>query len=101
MADNQSTYKQIGDGLKLTVSAGTAVQFSSTSVPCRTVVVTARPENTDVVVIGSSTVVAAAATRRGISLIPGQSTEIRIADVSSLYLDSVVSGEGVSYAYFN
>lgn len=82
-------------------TAGTSVQLSTSSIPCRMVTIQARPENTDTVVVGASTVVAASGTRRGIALVPGASVTLRVTDVNKLYLDSVVSGEGVSYVYFN
>ena len=42
-----------------------------------------------------------AGTRRGIALVPGQSVALRIDDLVDLYVDVAVSGEGVSYVYFN
>lgn len=100
MSDTNSSYSVIGDGIQLVASAGTAEALAASSTPCRRVIVSARPENTDVVVVGASTVVAAVGTRRGISLAPGQNVEIPIKDVASLYVDAVVTGEGVSYVYF-
>ena len=101
MADTEYTFSTIGDGRQKTTTAGTAVALASSATPCRKVAITAFPENTDVVVVGASTVVGALATRRGVSLPPGSSVEIRVDDVSKVYLDSVVSGEGISYVYFN
>lgn len=100
MADTEFSYEHVGDGLQLVASAGTAEALAAASTACRLVVVSARPENTDVVVVGASTVVAAAGTRRGISLSPGQSVSLRVKDVANLYVDAVVTGEGVSYVYF-
>lgn len=99
MADQEYAFANVGDGIKNVASAGTAVVLAS-STPCRKVYIQARPENTDVVVVGASTVVAASATRRGISLAPGQSVTLNVKDLASLYVDSVVSNEGVSYVYF-
>ena len=101
MGDTNYTYTTIGDGLKNVTSAGTALAVSSSSIPCRVVRIKAFPENTNTVVVGASTVVATLATRRGLSLSPGEEVEFRIDDVSKLYIDSVVSGEGVSYVYHN
>lgn len=97
--DKEFSYANIGDGLQLIAASGTAEALGS-STPCRLVVVSARPENTDVVVVGASTVVAAAGTRRGISLSPGQSVSLRVTDIANLFVDAVVTGEGVSYVYF-
>lgn len=101
MADKDYSYRNVADGLQLVAVAGTAEPLVATSTPCRMVEIQARPENTDVVVVGASTVVAAAGTRRGIALVPNASVQIRVTDVADLYIDAVVSGEGVSFLYFN
>ncbi len=44
---------------------------------------------------------AALATRRGVPLSAGDSYELGIDDLSDVYIDALVSGEGVTYAYFN
>lgn len=86
-----------GDGRQTVTTAGTRVQFSSQSTS--RVIVQALAENTDVVVIGGSTVVAAAGTRRGVAIFATQSYVFQISNLNLLYIDSVVSGEGVSYYY--
>jgi hypothetical protein len=101
MADLEFSYKTIADGTKAVTTAGTRVALVAESTPCRMVQIQAKPENTDTVVVGASTVVAASGTRRGIALVPGQSVALRVTDLNVLYLDSVVSGEGVSFVYFN
>ena len=99
--DKEYTYSTIADGIKAVTTAGTAVALVSSSTLCRMVQIQARPENTGVIVVGASTVVAASSTRRGIALVPGASVSIRVTDLVNLYLDATVSGEGVSYVYFN
>ena len=101
MADNEYSYPNIGDGIKKVTTAGTAVQVSTTSIPCRKVLIQACPENTGTVVVGASTVVAASGTRRGYALVPGQDVVLAVTDVNKLYADATVSGEGISYVYFN
>jgi len=88
----------VGDGRKVTVSAGTAVVLA-TSTSCKKVTVQALDVNTDVVVVGGSTVVAASGTRRGIALLPYNSLVIQVDNLADIYIDSVISGEGVSYSY--
>lgn len=100
MGDKEYSYENIGDGLQLVAAAGTAEALVASSTPCRAVLINARPENTGQVVVGSSTVVAAAGTRRGIALVPGGSVMLRVKDLADLYVDAVVSGEGVSFVYF-
>ncbi len=99
--DKEYTYATIADGIKAVTTAGTAVALVSSSTLCRMVIIQARPENTGTIVVGASTVVAASGTRRGIALVPGQSVSLRVTDLANLYLDATVSGEGVSYVYFN
>ena len=100
MGDKEFSYENIGDGLQLVASAGIAEALVATSTEIRAVLVNALPENTGNVVVGSSTVVAASATRRGIALVPGSSVLLRVKDLADLYVDAVVSGEGVSFVYF-
>lgn len=101
---NQS-YANIRDGRKTVTSAGTPERIVATNTPCKKVEITALESNTDVVVIGDSTVVAgssadAGATRRGTPLTPGQTYTIYVEDLYTLYVDAVVSGNGISYVYF-
>lgn len=94
-------YTTVRDGSKNVTTAGTAVQLSSTSVLCEKVEVTAKIGNTDVIVVGASTVVAATGTRRGTPLDPGQTFTMYIDDLSKVYIDSVVSGEGCTFTHFS
>lgn len=87
-----------GDGRKTVTNAGTAVQFSSQA--CKYVIITAETDNTDVVVIGGSTVVAALATRRGFPLYPAQNIRLEITNMNQLWIDAMVDTEGVTYAWF-
>lgn len=98
--DSESSYANLGDGRKTVTSAGTAVRLVAANTSCRKVDIQALLTNTDTVVVGSSTVVAAEGTRRGLALVPGASVTLRVLDLYPLYVDAVVSGEGVSYAYY-
>lgn len=93
------TYPNVGDGRKTVTVAGTAERLSSSNVNCRKVTIMALLTNTDYVVVGASTVVASEATRRGIPLSAGMSITLDVEDLYPLYVDAVVSGEGVSYLY--
>ena len=95
----------IADGRKTVTDAGTAEKLVAAATICVKVIVTALESNSDVIVVGASTVVAGATgdgggTRRGTTLEPGQALEVLIDDVSKLYIDAVVSGNGVSFVYF-
>ena len=90
----------IGDGRKVTVTAGTRLALAA-STAIKQVVITAETDNTGYVVVGGSTVVAALATRTGVPLNPGDSVALEIDNLADIYLDSIVSGDGVTYAYFS
>jgi len=90
----------IADGRQVVAVAGTAVALAS-STACKLVTITAETDNTDIIVVGGSTVVAALATRRGVPLSAGDTYELGIDDLSDVHLDALVSGEGVTYTYFN
>jgi len=89
----------LGDGRKIVTTAGTAEKLVSTATSCKWVIIVAEEDNTGTIVIGSSTVVAAKATRRGVPLNAGDSIMILIDDLSKIYIDSTVSGEGVTFIY--
>jgi len=88
----------IADGRQTVTTAGTRVALAS-STTCKKVHIQALGDNTDAVVVGGSTVVAAAGTRRGIALLPFNSLTLECDNLADIYLDSVVNGEGVSYTY--
>lgn len=94
-----STPGSIGDGRKTVSSAGTREQLSTT-LTIKKVEITALENNTDVVVIGGSTVVALYATRRGTPIRPGETLTVYINDLAKIYIDALTSGDGVSYTYF-
>lgn len=87
-----------GDGRKVTASAGTAVAIAS-STACKWVVCEALLSNTQAVAVGTSTVVAASGTSRGALLQPGASVTLPVNNLSSVYVDSRVTGEGVAFIY--
>ena len=91
----------ITDGRKVVAVAGTRIQLLSASTVCKSVVVQGLYANGGVVVIGGVTVIAAAATRVGFTLQPGQGIEIQISNVNKLYIDAETAGWGVSFFYLN
>ena len=88
----------LGDGRKIVASSGTRVTLAS-STACKQVLISAEEDNTGAVVVGSSTCIAALATRRGIALLPGDTITLDVDDLSRVYLDAVVSGDGVTFLY--
>lgn len=89
----------VTSGRKVVAVAGTREAFAAMA--CRYVIISALESNTDLVVIGGPDVIASAGTRVGIQLAPQQQQRIDISNMSKLYIDSVVSGEGVCFAAFN
>lgn len=87
------------DGKKSVTKAGTRVQLSAASAAVHQLDVTALSGNTGQIVVGGSTVVAASgATRSGTPLSAGDTFTVYDVDLSTVYLDSTVDGEGVSYS---
>ena len=90
----------IGDGRKTVATAGTR-EALAVSTPCKKVDITAETDNTGIIVVGGSTVVAALATRRGIPLYAGDTYSFEIDNLADIYIDTTVSGDGCTYTYFN
>lgn len=89
---------RIDDGRKIVTTAGTAEMLAADT-PCKEVLIIAELDNIGYVVIGGSTVVAAASTRRGIPMSAGGSLEIVTNNLNTVYLDVTVDGDGVTYIY--
>jgi hypothetical protein len=101
--DDITTYeKSPSDGTsgrKATAEAGTRVQLVANPTPCIGVFFQAFRINTNLVTVGFDDVVGTPENSiAGFeSLESGDTTFIPIDDASKLYLDSMVSGEGVKY----
>ena len=89
----------VGDGRKVVTTAGTREALAS-STPCKKVDITAETDNTGVVVVGGSTVVAALSTRRGVPLYAGDTYSLEIDNLNDINIDTTVSGEGVTFTYY-
>ena len=87
------------DGRKVVATAGTAERLVSANTRCEKVTIMAEVDNTGYIVVGDSTVVATLATRRGIPLSAGTSITIDIEDLYQVWINSEVSGDGVTYVY--
>ncbi len=97
----QNTYKTIGTGRKTVTTAGTAVALVASSTECKRLEIQALYSNTGNISVGDSNTLAGTGSERGIILLPGGSYTVGITDVASIYIDSSVNGEGVSFTYFN
>lgn len=92
-------FATIGDNRKVVTTAGTAVALAA-STAIKRVYVQAETDNTGIIVVGASTVVASQATRRGICLNAGDVIAIEIDNLADVYIDSSVNGDGVTFTYF-
>lgn len=88
----------LNTGRKVVTTAGTAVAIAS-STTCKWVAITAETDNTDLIVVGDSGVIASLSTREGIPLYPADSIVIPIDNLADVYIDSLVSGEGCTFLY--
>ena len=96
IATNTSGIASINDGRKTVTTAGSAEALAS-STTVRYVVVSAEVDNTGVIVVGGTAVVATLATRRGYPLNAGEGIGIPIDNLADVYIDSTVNGDGVTF----
>lgn len=89
----------IADGRKVVATAGNAEALASTE-SIKKVEITAEFNNTGVIVVGGSTVVANLATRRGTPLYAGSTYTLVIDDLADVYIDATVSTDGVTFTYY-
>ena len=88
----------ISEGRTVVTTAGTAVVLSSTNIEnLQWVVIVAETDNTGVITVGGSAVVGALATRKGTPLAAGDSITLPVNNLSDVYLDTTVNGDGVTY----
>jgi len=85
-------------GVKTVTTAGTAVVLA-TSRSARWVIIQAQTDNTGVVAVGDSTVLATVATGTGVALAAGESLSLPCEDLGNIYIDATVNGDGVRYTY--
>jgi len=89
----------IGHGVKVVTTAGTDEALAA-STPAKAVLIQAQTDNTSAVAVGASGVDATVATGTGLLLYAGDwSPWIEIDDLADVFVDALVSGEGVRYIY--
>lgn len=89
----------IGHGVKTVTTAGSHEALAA-STAAKLLVVQAQTDNTNKVAIGTTGVDATVATGNGIILDPGDTFTLPVDDLADVYVDALVSGEGVRYTYF-
>jgi len=87
-----------GNGRKVVTSAGTDEALGG-NVPCEEVIVTAETDNTGVIAVGVEGVIASLSTRTGVPLAAGASVTVATNNLNKIWIDSTVSGDGVTYLY--
>lgn len=93
-------FGRIVSGTKTVTTAGTAVQITATSTPTGIVWVAADLGNTNPVVVGDSSVVAASGSMQGIVLTPGNnSIPVNVNNLNLLWVDSQTNGDKLTYSY--
>lgn len=93
-------FDTIADGNKDVTVAGTREPLVGSATPCKKVDIQANGDNTDVIVIGANTCVAALAGRRGIPLLAFSTYTLMVEDLADVNIDAVVSGEGCTFVYY-
>lgn len=91
-------------GRKVVTTAGTRVQVTTTQTIYTWLGLCAETDNTGIISVGGSDVIASLSTRQGLPLEAGQCLPVGFgsgegSDLSELYLDSTVSGDGVTYLW--
>jgi hypothetical protein len=97
LADNPAG--SLGQGRQTIKEAGKPVQLSTTTTGCNWVAITAETDNTGIITIGGSGVVAKLEERKGLPLEKGDSTTIPVGDLAQVYIDTTVNGDGVTFIY--
>jgi uncharacterized protein (UPF0333 family) len=93
------------NGRKTVTAAGTAEALSATENVFNQCSICAETDNTGVISVGDQGVIASLSTRTGIPLDASDCYTIAFsgnggADIRSVYIDSTVSGDGVTYQCF-
>ncbi|MDP3937595.1 MAG: hypothetical protein Q8R92_05605 [Deltaproteobacteria bacterium] len=88
----------IGHGVKTVTSAGTHEALAA-STAAKWVIIQAQTDNTSLVAVGATGVDATVATGNGILMAAGESIVLAIDNLADVFVDALVSGEGVRFAY--
>lgn len=90
---------KITSGRKVVATAGTRVRLADAVTVCTKIIITAPVGNGGTIYVGDSSVSAVAGSEQGLMLMPTGSATIDIDDISKIYIDATVSGEGITYSY--
>lgn len=93
---NLNPYSILGNGVKTVPTAGTAVQLASSN-SIKTITIRALSTNTGLIYVGTSLV----SSSNGFELSPQETVSLDIANISTIWIDASVNGNGVSYIYLS
>lgn len=88
----------LADGVTTVTTAGTDVALAG-STTAKWVIIQAQTDNTGIIAVGNTGVDATVATGTGVALAAGESITIPCDNLSDIFIDSTVNGEGVRYTY--
>lgn len=88
----------LGQGKKTVTTAGTDLAIA-TSTPAKWVTIQAYTTNTGKIAVGGAGVDATIATGDGVLLSAGESITVAVDNLSDVFVDATVSGEGVRFTY--
>jgi len=91
--------EQIGHGVKTVTTAGTDVGLVTQSTGAKWLVIQAQTDNTGYIAVGASGVDATVASGTGVLLAAGESVTLLCDNLTDIYIDATVDGEGVRYTY--
>lgn len=90
----------IGGGRKVVTTAGTQVPLISTVASTNWIIIQAESDNTGLIAVGDSSVDATVTSQtNGVLLAACESLVLPLSDAKAVYIDSTVSGDGVTYLY--
>lgn len=89
-------YSILGNGKTIVTTSGTRVQLSS-STATTTITIRALSTNTGIIYVGNSSV----SSSNGFQLSPQETISVDLSNLSNVWLDASVSGEGVTYIYLD
>ncbi len=88
---------EISDGRAICTTATVVRALATASTPVRYIIITAETDNTGVVVVGGTDVLATLSTRKGTPLLAGDSLTLEMGNLADVYIDTTVAGDGVTF----
>ena len=84
---------------KVVTKAGTAEALEDAARGVEYVIIQSETDNTGLIAVGDSNVVAATGSQKGTMLNVGDSMTLLLVDLNDIYIDSAIDGDGVTYLF--